>query len=83
MVDPNAISGQIFLILMLDQFSQCRKMRLNGRTQKFQTLTHQISLLAGLHTLSKLFHYRTEKQLILRHLTLSLEKHLTSFIKVP
>ena len=28
MVDSNAISGQIFLILMLDRFSQCRKMRL-------------------------------------------------------
>ena len=28
MVDFTAISGQIFLILMLDQFSQRRKMRL-------------------------------------------------------
>ena len=28
MVDCNAISGQIFLILMLDRFSQRRKMRL-------------------------------------------------------
>ena len=28
MVDSNAISGQIFLILMLDRFSQRRKMRL-------------------------------------------------------
>ena len=28
MVDSTAISGQIFLILMLDQFSQHRKMRL-------------------------------------------------------
>ena len=28
MVDSTAISGQIFLILMLDQFSQRRKMRL-------------------------------------------------------
>ena len=28
MVDSNAISGQTFLILMLDRFSQRRKMRL-------------------------------------------------------
>ena len=28
MVDSNAISGHIFLILMLDRFSQRRKMRL-------------------------------------------------------
>ena len=28
MVDSTAISGQIFLILMLDRFSQRRKMRL-------------------------------------------------------
>ena len=28
MVDTTAISGQIFLIVMLDQFSQGRKMRL-------------------------------------------------------
>ena len=36
----------------------------------FQTLTHQISLLAGLHTLSNLFHYKTHKQPILCHLSL-------------
>ena len=36
----------------------------------FQTLTHQISLLAGLHTLSNLFHYTTQKQPIQRHLSL-------------
>ena len=30
----------------------------------------QISLLAGLHTLSNLFHYKTHKQPILRHLSL-------------
>ena len=28
MADYNAISGQIFLILMLNLFSQCRRMRL-------------------------------------------------------
>ena len=37
---------------------------------KFQTLTHQISLLAGFHTLSNLFHYKTLKQPILRHLSI-------------
>ena len=38
--------------------------------RNFQTLTHQISLLADLHTLSNLFHYKTQKQPILRHLSL-------------
>ena len=31
MVDSTAISGQIFLILMLDQFSQRKKFALNRR----------------------------------------------------
>ena len=33
MVDSNAISGQIFLILMLDRLSQCRRCALNSRIQ--------------------------------------------------
>ena len=32
----------------------------------FQTLTHQITLLAGLHTLSNLFHYKTKNNLFHR-----------------
>ena len=39
--------------------------------KNFQTLNNQGSLLAGLHTLSKLFHYKTQKQPNLRHLGLS------------
>ena len=33
----------------------------------FQTLTHQISILAGVHTLSNLFRYKTKNQPILPH----------------
>ena len=43
MVDSTAISGQIFLILMLDQFSQRRKMRLE--------LAHSIKFSAKLYEL--------------------------------
>ena len=32
------------------------------RLKNFYTLTHQITLLAGLHTLSNLFHYKTKTQ---------------------
>ena len=34
----------------------------------FQTLAHQISLLAGLHTVNNPFHQRTKKEPILQHL---------------
>ena len=33
-------------------------------------MTHQILFLVGLHTLSNFFHYKTQKQPILRHLSL-------------
>ena len=43
MVDSTAISGQIFLILMLVQFSQCRKMRLElAHPRKYKPRLHEL-----------------------------------------
>ena len=39
MVDSTAISGQIFLLLMLDRFSQRRKMRLEQTHPFFRSYT--------------------------------------------
>ena len=44
MVDSTAVSGQIFLILMLDQFFQRRKMRLE-RAHLMQPSTKRFELL--------------------------------------
>ena len=43
MVDSNAISGQIFLILMLDRFSQRRKMRLEQAHPMLSELFLQVT----------------------------------------
>ena len=65
------INTQSFYIGRIDLTSKLRKVlpkwrwshhvQAKNSLTDFQTLTHQIILLAGLHTLSNLFHYKTKK----------------------